>query len=248
MIPVGEVVFVAFIWIFCRHRVHSELLAKLSTSICHLNALQLMTAAVFLAIAYSKCQESDWFHTLFVLHIAAVSIWSTLLAATIIPGWFTTKISQFPALIACFVLYGIELDRLEQQISAAHEQECFTDRPYIIPLSWMRFGFVFVFAFLFFIALFNRETSTEPCNSILRKQIANWKSRYLLLLQFLPFFGIGVGFYATFYSYSARKWILSRSEDDWTAGQIMPLCFVVVGSVADVWNIFELDGKPRLVT
>lgn len=64
----------------------------------------------------------------------------------------------------------------------------------------------------------------------------------------IPIFWIGVGLWVTFYCYSLQKPFLRASEDQWTPGQIFPTCFVVIGSVAELWNIFNMDGKAPLLS
>lgn len=245
MAPVALVVLLSLIWSISRNSLSDDMSRRLGTTLCHLNALQLTTAIVFLAIAWSKQNTSDWFHIQFALHMASIGAWSTSLAALVIPNWFTRKMFQFPALIGYFVLYVLNLRRLDRQMSKAMERtpHCFTSSPFIVRPAGVWGAFVAILLLFLFLAVFNREPATQIAHYSSRLNVIVWKSRHIILLQLVPFINIGMGFYITFISYSLQKHLLSRSEDEWTPGQIMPVCFVVIGSFADLWNVFDMDGE-----
>ncbi|KAF2261783.1 hypothetical protein CC78DRAFT_546367 [Lojkania enalia] len=244
MIPLGVAVILSAIWTVLRTRINLEALRRISAAVYQLNALQLTTAIILLAIAWSKRKHSDWFHMQFALNMAGVSSWSTSLGAIVIPGWFTKKFFQLPALVGWHIICFLNMKEFQAQVQRI-SPECSAHGPSALQIRAMWAAFVLIVLMSAFVAVFNREASSNFRVIDFLPPVRTWKSRYIFLLQCLPFLAITIGFYISFPFYNKQKQFLSESEDEWTTGQVMTLCFVVIGSVAELWNTFDMDECVR---
>ncbi|KAF2492157.1 hypothetical protein BU16DRAFT_542074 [Lophium mytilinum] len=248
VIPVLLILALSFIWTIPRARTKRSTIAKIEDAVSKLNALQVAAAIVMLSIALSKRESKDWFHVHFILNTAGLSGWSTVLTAIVVPDYFTETVFQIPVIVAYFVLAILVMVDYQTQLTSAiaEKPECYPqslahERYWPMWILWT-VGISLCIA----VSVCNRESWSPAQRRYWNFDIKTWRTLPILVLLAIPTIGIGAGLYVSFWIYPWLEPLLAQSEDAWTVGQIMPLGFVVAGSVATLWQAFGLDGMVTL--
>ncbi|OCK79701.1 hypothetical protein K432DRAFT_426315 [Lepidopterella palustris CBS 459.81] len=247
VVPVVLVSIIAVAWTICRGRRLEHEISKIQEAAIALNGLQIAASTILLFIALSKRSTSDWFHTHFVLNTSGLSGWCTILTATVVPDYFTQYIILIPVIVAYFVVALVVLAEYHDQLQAA-----LLAKPECYPSSLVHERFTPMIALLLigifvslFVGFFNCAKLESENGGLSNLNIVRWPAKYLPLILLLPCGGIATGLYVQFWVYWWLKPLLKQSEDDWTAGQIMPLALIVISSIATLWQLFGLEGKAR---